>query len=216
MIDTAERLIAERGLGALSLREVAADAGQRNHSAVQYHFGSRAGLVEAVFDARMRPIDARRAELLAQLEEAGDTTDLAALTEVVVRPMAEAIVVEPPGWYGRFLAEIARSEPSLLLTDRPAMVTLHRAARLMIAAMVAVPVSLRAERSRMALGAAVTMLADRERQLWESEVAGSEPQASPPAGPSFVSHVIDLVQAMVSVPPSPALAAELAATALPD
>ena len=216
MIDTAERLIAERGLGALSLREVAAEAGQRNHSAVQYHFGSRAGLVEAVFDARMRPIDARRAELLAELEATGDITDLAALTEVVVRPMAEAIVVDPPGWYGRFLAEIARSEPSLLLTDRPAMVTLHRAARLMIAAMVAVPVSLRAERTRMAMGAAVTMLADRERQLWEFGVAGSDPQANPFAGPTFISHVIDLVEAMVSVPPSAALEAELAATDRPD
>ena len=71
MIDAAERLIAERGLGALSLREVATTAGQRNHSAVQYHFGSRAGLVEAVFDTRMTPIDARRAEMLVGLERSG-------------------------------------------------------------------------------------------------------------------------------------------------
>ena len=47
MIDAAERLAAERGMAAMSLREVQAAAGQRNKSAAQYHFGSRAGLIEA-------------------------------------------------------------------------------------------------------------------------------------------------------------------------
>ena len=53
MIDAAERLASERGLGAMSLRDVMAEAGQRNKSAAQYHFGSREGLVEAVIEARM-------------------------------------------------------------------------------------------------------------------------------------------------------------------
>ena len=47
MIDAGERLAAERGIAAMSLREVQAAAGQRNKSAAQYHFGSRTGLIEA-------------------------------------------------------------------------------------------------------------------------------------------------------------------------
>ena len=40
MITTAERIVAERGLTAMSLRVVQRESGQRNKSAAQYHFGS--------------------------------------------------------------------------------------------------------------------------------------------------------------------------------
>lgn len=202
MIDAAERLIAERGLSALSLREVATESGQRNHSAVQYHFGSRAGLVEAVFDTRMRPIDARRAEMLAGLEACGRTGDLAALSEIVVRPLAEAVMGDSPGWYGRFLAEVQRSEPELLTVDRPVMASLHRVGELSVAAMVDVPAELRSERLVVAIRSAVAMLADRELLAARGLRRGSAPNV-------FVAHVIDLVHAMLAAPPSPGLAAQL-------
>jgi AcrR family transcriptional regulator len=204
MIDTAERLIAERGLPALSLREVATEAGQRNHSAVQYHFGSRGGLVEAVFDARMRPIDARRAEMLAELESSGRTGDLAALSDVIVRPLAEAVIGDSPGWYGRFLAEVQRSEPELLTVDRPVMASLHRAGQLSVEAMVDVPAELRTERLVVAIRSAVAMLADRELLAARGLRRGSPPNV-------FVAHVVDLVHAMLAAPPSPELLAQLEA-----
>lgn len=207
MIDTAERLIAERGLGALSLREVATGSGQRNHSAVQYHFGSRAGLVEAVFDTRMAPIDQRRATLLDTIERQHRTRDLSALADVVVRPLAEAVVVDPPGWYGRFLAEVARSEPGLLVIDRPVMATLNRTGTLMVSAMDEVPASLRGSRLTLALRAAVSMLADREQEL----TAGGVDRT--PAG-VFIAQLVDLVHCMVSAPPSEALKVELRSSGL--
>jgi AcrR family transcriptional regulator len=207
MIDTAERLIAERGLGALSLREVATESGQRNHSAVQYHFGSRSGLVEAVFDVRMGPIDERRLALLESVEQEQRTDDLAALSDVVVRPLAEAVVVDPPGWYGRFLAEVARSEPVLLTIDRPVMATLNRTGTLMVAAMSDVPAELRGGRLGLALRAVVSMLADREQQLTAGE-AGDVPAGV------FVAQLVDLVHAMVSAPPSSTLLGELRAAGL--
>ena len=60
MVRAAERLFAERGINAVSMREVAAAAGQLNNSAVRYHFGSRDGLVDAIFRYRMSRIDERR------------------------------------------------------------------------------------------------------------------------------------------------------------
>jgi len=53
LILAAELLFARDGIEGASLREIAAQAGQRNHHAVQYHFGSRDTLVQAVFDYRM-------------------------------------------------------------------------------------------------------------------------------------------------------------------
>ncbi|NDZ80673.1 helix-turn-helix transcriptional regulator [Streptomyces sp. SID10853] len=51
-IDAAERLFAERGIDAVSLRTVGAEAGQRNTSAAQDHFGSRQALLDAITAAR--------------------------------------------------------------------------------------------------------------------------------------------------------------------
>ncbi|MEZ5229820.1 MAG: TetR family transcriptional regulator [Acidimicrobiales bacterium] len=87
MIEAAERIAAEEGLGAMSLRAVQAAAGQRNKSAAQYHFGSREGLIERIVVHRMGPINERRVEMLGTLP---DEATLADLVEVFVRPTAEA------------------------------------------------------------------------------------------------------------------------------
>jgi len=49
-------LLRERGIANLTTREVAARAGVSDAS-VYYHFGDRAGLLQAVFEAGMRPLE---------------------------------------------------------------------------------------------------------------------------------------------------------------
>ena len=87
----------------MSLRDVSAAAGQRNHSAAQYHFADRHGLVAAVYAARMGEVNSRRQRLLADLEAAGRGDDLDALVEAVIVPLID-VIAEADGWYGRFLA----------------------------------------------------------------------------------------------------------------
>jgi AcrR family transcriptional regulator len=41
LISAAERLYAERGVDAVSMREITREAGQKNSSAFQYHFPSK-------------------------------------------------------------------------------------------------------------------------------------------------------------------------------
>jgi AcrR family transcriptional regulator len=106
MIVTAERLFAERGVGAVSLREIGAAAGQRNNSAAQYHFGSKQGLVDAVVEFRMAPINERRLALLAELDAAGRADDLRGLVEALVEPFAEQASADPPTWYARFIEQV--------------------------------------------------------------------------------------------------------------
>jgi AcrR family transcriptional regulator len=104
LIDAAERLFGERGINAVSLREVAVAAGQRNNSAVRYQFGSRHGLVDAIFAHRMARIDERRR---AMLFAAGPGPGPRRLLEAFVFPLAESIGHdEGVSWYARFLRQV--------------------------------------------------------------------------------------------------------------
>lgn len=72
LLDEAERLFGERSIAEVSLREItsAADA---NIASVNYHFGSKDGLVREVFARRMGPLNDERLRLLDEIEaEAGD------------------------------------------------------------------------------------------------------------------------------------------------
>jgi AcrR family transcriptional regulator len=66
LVLTAEYLFALHGLDGVSLRQIGAAAGNGNNSAVQYHFGSKDALVEAIFEYRMPAIHARRNLLIEQ------------------------------------------------------------------------------------------------------------------------------------------------------
>lgn len=57
LIRAGERLFAERGIHQVRLREINALAGQKNRSALHYHFGSRDGLVEAILSAHQTAMD---------------------------------------------------------------------------------------------------------------------------------------------------------------
>jgi AcrR family transcriptional regulator len=88
ILDAAEGLFAERGIGATSLRAVIAAAGV-NLAAVHYHFGSKEALLAAVVQRRIEPLNQQRLELLEGLErEAGDGSP-------VLEKLVEAFVVPP-------------------------------------------------------------------------------------------------------------------------
>ena len=61
---TAERLFAAHGVDAVSLRRITREAGQRNSTAVGYHFGSRDGLLLAVLAHHLEHVWLRRQTLL--------------------------------------------------------------------------------------------------------------------------------------------------------
>lgn len=63
LLDAAERLFSEHGIQAASLRAITQQAAA-NLAAVHYHFGSKEGLVRAVFARRLKPIHEERIQLL--------------------------------------------------------------------------------------------------------------------------------------------------------
>jgi AcrR family transcriptional regulator len=63
MIEAAERLIADRGIGNVSVRDITGAAGV-NTAAVNYHFGTKEGLLEAIVQRHAERFGTRRSELL--------------------------------------------------------------------------------------------------------------------------------------------------------
>ncbi len=68
ILDSAEYLFSGNGVNGASLRAIVAHAGV-NTAAVHYHFGSKNGLLEAVFARRTVPIAEERLKLLAKCRE---------------------------------------------------------------------------------------------------------------------------------------------------
>ena len=64
LLREAERLFATRGIYRTTTREILDAAEQRNVSALSYHFGSRAGLVDAVCERHEIPIAQHRQHLI--------------------------------------------------------------------------------------------------------------------------------------------------------
>lgn len=107
MIEVAEKLIGERGLDTVSMRDVAAFAGQRNNSAVQYHFGSRDGLITQILRRRLAALDRERQRRLAEVDEQGLGTDLTTLVHVLFGPMVDLLRDQPQSThYARFLQRV--------------------------------------------------------------------------------------------------------------
>lgn len=102
LVEAAERLAAERGLAALTVQAVQDAAGQRNKSAVQYHFGGRQGLVDAVVAHRMGPANERRTAMFVALGEAPTRREL---VEVLVVPLIESVLGRTPSYWARFLLQ---------------------------------------------------------------------------------------------------------------
>ena len=76
LLDAAERLLAERGSSATSVRDVLAEAGVANASAIGYYFGSKDGLIAAVERRAVEQVNAERAAGLAALPRDAELDDL--------------------------------------------------------------------------------------------------------------------------------------------
>ena len=109
LIEAAERLFAEAGVEAVSTRQIGAAIGALNTNVVAYHFGSKEGLIEAVFRHRLPAIDRLRSELVRKLDAAGQSDNLSALLRAFALPLFEQTDSAGQHSYARFLLGLERS-----------------------------------------------------------------------------------------------------------
>lgn len=117
LVLAAERLFARHGIDGVSLRQIAAEAGSGNNSAVHYHFGSKHGLIAAIFRYRLPQI-IRERRLLATRCDPDDLRSRFEAHFLPVLSMADAT----DNHYVSFVEQIQRMDLAVVgdLLDLPA------------------------------------------------------------------------------------------------
>jgi AcrR family transcriptional regulator len=197
IVSVAERLFAERGVDAVSLIEIGKAAGQRNRSAVQYHFLDKAGVLEAIRLKHAPPIEQRREQMLDALG-ANAQRDLRSLVEVLVRPVADE-VRNPDGGaaYVKLNAALI-GHPRFPLLSRRATLnpTADRLLRLLSQAAPTLPEPLIGPRMLLVTGLVFHGVADG------ASLAKARTRLRDEAWELFVCHLIDSVVALFGAPVS--------------
>ena len=106
ILDAAERLFADEGFGATSLRRILGDIGL-NPAAIHYHFGGKDEVVEALFERRLGPLNAERLQRFEALERGtGAAPSVAHIVDAFISP---ALALAARGEEGeRFLRFVGR------------------------------------------------------------------------------------------------------------
>jgi len=109
LLDEAERLFATRGIYQSTVREITEAAGQRNTSALSYHFGSREGVLQAILARHGDPLDRERARFLVEPIEEMATRDL---VRALLVPMAGQLGSAEGRNYLRIVAQLTDRFPA--------------------------------------------------------------------------------------------------------
>ena len=107
ILDTAERLFAEQGYDATSLRHIIAEAGV-NLAAVHYHFGSKEDLLAGLVLRKIGPVNDARLAMLDEAERASaGSPSVEAILRAFLLPTATTAADNPDfvKLMGRLVAE---------------------------------------------------------------------------------------------------------------
>ncbi|MCW2527570.1 MAG: acrR [Pseudonocardiales bacterium] len=162
LIATAQRLFAEKGFDAVSLREVSVEAGSRNTGAGQYYFGDKENLILQIFERQMPAITSRRLEILDGVS--GSADPVREICRAIIAPLGDQI------GESRFLLFLARFQAERVRRgarlESDVAATYSQARRTLREEMVALPDALFDHRFALLTKMAVTALADAEwRQI---------------------------------------------------
>lgn len=107
LMAVAQELYAKRGIDSVSLNEIMAQAGQKNRNAMQYHFGNRDGLLQAIVDKHASIIYEIRSDFITLVKDSNlSSAEIAA--RVFVEPIALYIEKYPEGvHYVKILSQLA-------------------------------------------------------------------------------------------------------------
>jgi AcrR family transcriptional regulator len=198
LLDAAERLFAERGINNVSLAEIVRAAGQRNASAIHYHFGSRDAVLQAILERHVPVLRGRRLELLA---EASARDDARSAAEALVRPVMEFAQL---GWRERAYLQIGAELTSYLDRATPQVQRLlretagHDAMALLRERCSPMPNEIWNERTTIATAFLGRAAADRARLLESRSRAARDALSDE----DFVENLVDMFLGAITSPVS--------------
>ncbi|WP_439105624.1 TetR/AcrR family transcriptional regulator [Congregibacter sp.] len=197
LLDAAEELFLAEGPDNVSLRAIVRHAGQRNQSALQYHFGNRAGLLAAIRHRRMSQLETRRSELLEQNLDLGANPSVRDCCALLVR--APFLLCREQSDFRDMLGALG---PRLLISDRQLIMleaadtsaSLRRIMEYMFRKMEHLPGELLMLRIGTAQGAVLLSITRRARNRESFRGALAE---------LFYNNLVDQLAAMLDAPVSP-------------
>ncbi len=182
LIRAGEELFARDGIHGTRINELTERAGQRNQSALHYHFGSREGLLGAIVERHLTAVDGERASLL---EAAGPRATLRQLVAVIVTPLAGELRTPSGRDYLRIVPQLLKSDVS-----PPALMATFALAEEHLADLTP---PLRSERLLSMIQLATTLLAVRAIAVEDGdEVYLDEPD--------FIANLIEMCTAILQAP----------------
>lgn len=90
IVRAAETLYARHGVEGVSLNTITRAARQSNRNAIQYHFGGKNGLLQAIFDKHSPGVASRRAALIDEMVRSGQSTEVVVASAMVL-PLIEKL-----------------------------------------------------------------------------------------------------------------------------
>jgi AcrR family transcriptional regulator len=203
LLAAAEQLLATRGLEVPN-RVIVAAAGQHNQSAITYHFGSRAGLIDAIRDRHETPIAQHRRHLISRLPDPEDRTTRQ-LVEAHIQPLTAEMLRDTPSHWAQFSEMLLLDQPLRFARDtgpagpaqpdEPADPELSELMALMVAHLTHLPEQEAADRVALALRFLISGLA-----RWERDSQADADLVAPLA--PFALILTDLAVAMLEAPSS--------------
>jgi AcrR family transcriptional regulator len=195
LLHAGERLFAEHGVDRVRLREINAHAGQRNASALHYHFGSRDGLVEAILSAHETAMDEQVRPRLDALEAAPAPPTVRAIVEVWVDALTDQLRTQSGRDFLRIVPQVlhyvkrtVRHGADLTAARQPA-----RTFALLDRCMANIPTAVRRERLVAYSLILATLFADRA-ELVESGARLTLDDDQ------FATHAVDVICGAISAP----------------
>jgi AcrR family transcriptional regulator len=194
LLRAAEYLFARSGID-VPIREIHERAGQRNASAIQYHFGSKQDLIRAVLD-RHALTDAEVAAIRADLRARRD--DPHRLVDAIVRRIAGYLATEETRDYVRIAFQLLfrtplRSDRDAEI-DRPDLISFEAEIDVIRSAVPDLPKRVLHERALAGLTFVTLQVAERAR------IIDDEP-AEPLLGEeAFIANLVDMTTALLTAP----------------
>ncbi|OUS26118.1 hypothetical protein A9Q99_19265 [Gammaproteobacteria bacterium 45_16_T64] len=100
LLHVAIRLFAEKGIEAVSMRAINTAAGTKNKSAVHYHFGSKLGILEAIFAMLSETLDPVFEDLITRVEERSANEDIS-VAEIVLTSYLPFFIINATESHGK-------------------------------------------------------------------------------------------------------------------
>jgi AcrR family transcriptional regulator len=207
----AQMLFARHGVDAVTIQQIVNAAGQRNNAALYYHFRTKEELIRQMVVDGAAVLDARRREMLNEVEARGGPKSIREVMLVLIMPVIE--LGEDERWRGyiRFTSNLQASDPKTL---RAALNNRWNSGYIAcfnyLKQMLPLPAAIIEQRLSMFAIYANSILSAHEAALESDNTKNSRLWGHP----STLENMIDMLEAAITCPPSKSTLAKLRETSM--